>query len=88
MWYFHVAEGTGAMFYLPQRSPYSYTSLNFCTWYVISNTVSGYWMNSSRIKAIKSTHSTCKGSKTIRKKRMSEYLEAEKEVGTYDVTMR
>jgi len=30
-------------------------------------------------KAIKSTYNACKGSNTIRKKGMSEYLEAEKE---------
>ena len=79
-WYFYVAEGTGATFGLPHRTPNSYASLSFCTWYVIVNTVPGYGMNTSCIKATKSTYNACKGSKTIHKKRMSEYLEAEKEV--------
>jgi len=43
-------------------------------------------MNTSCIKAIKSTFSSCKGSKTVRKKGMSKYLEAEKEAGTYEAT--
>jgi len=38
-------------------------------------------MNVSCIKAIKSTYSAHRGSKTARKKRMNEYLEAEKEAG-------
>jgi len=84
-WYFQVAGGTGAMFNLPQRSPNTYTNLSFCTWYVIVNTVPGYEMNTSCIKAIKSTYSACKGSKIARKKGMNERLEAEKEAGAYEV---
>jgi len=81
-------RGTGAMLRLPQRSPNAYTSLSFCTWYVIIDTVSGYEMNASCIKAIKTTYSICRGSKTVRKMRMNKYLEAEKEAGAYEVAGR
>ena len=47
--------------------------------------VPGYRMNTSCIKAIKSTYNAYKGSKTTRKKEMNEYLEAEKEADTYEV---
>ena len=67
-WYFQVAGGTWAIFSLPQRSPNAYTSLSFCTWFVITNTVSGYEMNSSCIKAIKTTNNAYKGSETVHKK--------------------
>jgi len=43
-------------------------------------------MNASCIKPIKSTYNACKGSKTVHKKGMNEYLEAEKEAGTYATT--
>ena len=66
----------------------SYTSFKFCTWYIITNTVPGYEINVSCIKAIKSTYEACKGSKTVRKKGMNEYLEAEKEAGTYAAAER
>ena len=42
-------------------------------------------MYTSYIKAIKSTYSACKGSKTARKKGMNENLEAEEEAGAYEV---
>jgi len=60
-------------------------SLRFCTWYIIANTVLGYEMNASCIKAIKSTYSAYRGSKTVRKKGMNEYLEAEKEASACEV---
>jgi len=47
--------------------------------------VPGYGINTSCIKAIKSTYSAYKGSKTTRKKRMNEFLEAELEVGQEEV---
>ena len=87
-WYFHVAVGTGAMFSLPQRSPNAYNSLSFCNWYVIANMVSSYEMNASYIKAIKSTYSAYRRSKTVRKKEMNEYLKVEKETGAYKVARR
>ena len=87
-WYFHVAGGTGAIFNLPQRPPNAYTSLSFCTWYIIAYTVLGYEMNTSYIKAIKSAYNAHRGSKTVHKKGMNKYLEAEKEVGAYGVTER
>ena len=83
-WYFHVAEGTGAMFSLPQISPNAYTNLSFYTWYIIANTVLGYGMNASCIKAINSTYSVM----TVRKKRMNEYLEAEKKAGACEAAER
>jgi len=50
--------------------------------------VPGYEMNTSCIKVIKFTYNTCKGTKTIQKKRMSEYLEAGKEASTYKATQK
>jgi len=41
-------------------------------------------MNLSCIKAIKSTYSAYRGSKTTHKKGMNEYLEAEKEAGAHE----
>ena len=76
------------MFSLSQRSSNLHTSLSFCTWYVIANTMPGYGMNASCIKAIKSTYSACKGSKNIRKKGMNEYLKAEKKAGAYEAAGR
>jgi len=87
-WYFHVAGGTGAIFNLPQRPPNAYTSLSFCTWYIVANTVPGYEMNASCIKAIKSSYNVHRGSKTVRKKGMNEYLQAEKEAGACGVAER
>jgi len=49
-WYFQVARGAGKMFNLPQRTPNAYTSLSFCTWYVIADMVPGYEINASCIK--------------------------------------
>jgi len=86
-WYFHMAGGTGGMFNFPQWLPNAYASLNFCTWYGIANIVLGYKMNLSCIKAIKSTYSAYRGSKTTRKKGMNEYLEAEKEAGAHEATV-
>ena len=88
VWYFHVAGGMGATFSLPQPSPNLYTSLSFCTWYVIAEMVPGYEINASCVKVIKTTYSAYKGSKTVRKKRMNEYLKAEKEVGAYEAAGR
>ena len=45
-------------------------------------------MNASCIKAIKTTYSTCRGSKTVCKKGMNEYLEFEKEAGAYEAVGR
>jgi len=50
--------------------------------------VSGYKMNVSCIKAIKSTYSAYRGSKTVRKKGMNEFLEAEKEACACEVARR
>ena len=76
------------MFSLPQRSPNAYTGLSFCNWYVIANMVPGYEMNILCIKAIKSTYKACKGAKTVHKKGMNEFLEAEKEAGAYEAAGR
>ena len=75
------------MFSLPQRLPNAYTSLRFCTWYVVANMVQHYEMNASCIKTIKITYSACKGSKIVRKKGMNKYLEAEQETGAYEVAL-
>jgi len=88
VWYFHVDGRAGAMFSLPQRSANTYTSHCFCTWYIIANTVPAYETNASCIKAIKSTYGAYRGFKTIRKKGMNEYLEAEKEAGIYEAAER
>ena len=72
---------TGVTFSLPQWTPNSYTSLSFCTWNVIADTVPGYGINTSCIKAIKSTYSAYKGSKTTHKKGMNEFLDVELEAG-------
>ena len=45
-------------------------------------------MNTSCIKTIKTTYSAYRGSKTIRKKGMNEYLEVEKEAGAYEAAGR
>ena len=74
------------MFSLSWRSPNAYTNLSFCTWYIIVNTVLGYEINASCIKAIKSTYSAYRESKTVCKKRMNKYLEDEKEAGAYEAT--
>jgi len=71
-------------FSLPQRTPNSYNSLSFCTRYIIADMVPVYGTNISCIKAIKSTYSACKGSKTTRKKGLNEYLKAEKDAGIYE----
>ena len=41
-------------------------------------------MNASCIKAIKSTYEACKEAKTVPRKGMNEFLEAEKEAGAYE----
>ena len=53
-------------------------------WYVIADTVPGYGINTSCIKAIKSTYSACKGSKTTGKK-INEFLEAQLEASQEEV---
>ena len=79
MLYFNVAKGTGATLSLPQRTPNSYTTLGFCIWYVIVDTVPGYLINNSCIKGIKSFYYARKDSKNSRLKGMNEFLEAESE---------
>ena len=44
-------------------------------------------MNASCIKAIKSTFSAYRGTKTARKKRINKYLEDEKEADTHEVAV-
>jgi len=46
----------GATLSLPQRTPNSYTTIGFCTLYVIADTVSDYMINNSCKKGIKSLH--------------------------------
>jgi len=55
-WYFHVVGETGATYSLPSEHSILTPASTFCTWYVIANTVLGYGMNTSCIKAIKSTY--------------------------------
>jgi len=86
IWYFYVARGTWVTFSLSQRTPNSYSSISFCTCYVITNMVPGYGMNTSCLKAIKSAYSACKGFKTTRTKGMNKYLEAEKGANTYEAS--
>ena len=48
--------------------------------------VAGYRINSSCIKASKSTYSACKGSKTTHKKGMNKFLEVELKAGQEEAT--
>jgi len=50
--------------------------------------VPGYKINASCIKAIKTTYSACRESKTFCKKGMNEYLETEKEACAYEAAGR
>jgi len=80
-WYFNVVKGTEARFKLPQKTPNSYTSLGFCAWYVIANSVSGYNINNTCIKRINAMFQAKKGCKNTRLKGMDEFLQAELEIG-------
>ena len=71
--------GTGAVFTLPHKTPNSYASLGFCTWYFMANKVPGFGINTSCIKGIKSTYKAKVGSKGCQMRAMTEYQEAEKE---------
>jgi len=53
VWYFNVAGGTEARFNLPQKVPNFHTSLGFCAWYVIVDSVPDYNKNNTCIKQIK-----------------------------------
>jgi len=77
-WYFHVARGMEVLSSLPPRSPNAYINLGFCNWYVVANTVLGYEMNTSCIKAIRFSYCAYRGSKTVRKKRMNKFLRLRK----------
>ena len=58
----------------------SYTSLGFCTWHVITDSVPGYNINNTCIKQIKAMLQANKGSKNTRLKGMDEFLQAELEI--------
>jgi len=79
VWYYNIAGGTGAVFTLPHKTPNSYASLDFCTWYFMANKVREFEINTSCIKGIKSTYKVKVGSKGCRMRGMIEYQEAEKE---------
>jgi len=57
------------------------SSLSFCTWYVIANTVTGYRIN-TRVSR-KPVYNAHKGSKDTHMRGMSKYLEAEREADEY-----
>ena len=77
MWYFNVVGGSEERYNLPQKTPNSYTSLGFCAWYVIVDSVSGYNINNTCVKRIKSMFKAKKGSKNTHLKEMDEFLQAE-----------
>jgi len=83
-WYYSSAGGTGAIFSLPQQMPNSFMSPGFYTWYIIANTLPGFGINTSCIKAIKFMYNAIKGPITSQMRGMNEYLEAEKEAGRYE----
>jgi len=70
-----MAGGTEARFNLSQKVLNSYTSLKFCVWYVIADSVPGYNINSTCVKKIKAM-----SSKTIRLRGTDELLLAALEV--------
>jgi len=72
-WYYSIAGGTGAVFNLPHKTPNSYASLDFCKWYFMANKVSGFGINISCIKGIKSMYKAKVGSKGCRIRGMTEY---------------
>ena len=51
-WYFDVVGGTEARFNLPQKTTNSYTSLGYCAWYMIADSVLEYNINNTSIKRI------------------------------------
>ena len=63
-WYYSIAGRTGAVFTLSHKTPNSYASLDFCTWYFMANKVPGFGINTSCIKGIKSTYKAKVGSKS------------------------
>jgi len=60
-------------------------SLSFCTWYLITNTVPGFRMNTLCIKAIKFVYNAQRGPNASQIRGMNEYLEAEKDASRYEV---
>jgi len=80
-WYYSVAGGTGAVFTLPHKTPNSYASFGFCSWYFMANQVPSFGINTSCIKGIKSMYKAKVGSKGYWMQGMAEYQKAEKEAG-------
>jgi len=78
-WYYGVAGGTGAVFTLPHKTPNSYASFGFYSWYFMANKMPEFGINISCIKSIKSTYKAKVGSKGYRMRGMVEYQKAEKE---------
>ena len=80
-WYFFITGCTEATFSLPQKTPNSYATLGFWTWYAISDSVLGCNANNTCIKEIKTMYNTRKESKKTRLKVIQEFLEAKSEAG-------
>jgi len=78
VWYYSSAGGTEAIFSLPQKTPNSYMSIGFCTWYTIANTMSGFGINTPCIKAIKSMYNARRCPNASRMRGMNECLEAKR----------
>ena len=84
-WYFNVVGDTGSILSLPQRMPNSYTTLGYCTWYVIADLMPGYNINNSCLKEIKAFYNACKNSKNTHVKGMSEFLKAKSKAGRVNI---
>ena len=63
-WYYSAAGGTGVVFDLPHKTPNCYTSLGFCTWYLVVSKVPEFRMNTSCIKSIKVSYKVKSDSKS------------------------
>ena len=46
-WFYSVVGCTGATFKLPERTPNSYTTLGYCTWYAIVGAIPDFRYNFS-----------------------------------------
>lgn len=73
-WYDFCIGDTGVQFFLPHKTPTSYLSQGFYTWYHATNVIIDFRINHDCLKEIESFYSKKRGAKRTRVKGIDEFL--------------